>query len=44
MKDPRPPRPSPRRARTLAAARGINRVALDHDALRGMGPNSPSLL
>jgi uncharacterized protein YcbX len=30
-------------ARTLAAARGINCVALDYDALRGMEPNTPTL-
>jgi RecB family endonuclease NucS len=30
-------------ARTLAAARGINCVTLDYDALRGMEPNTPTL-
>src|SRR5918998_728905 len=30
-------------ARTLAAARGINCVPLDYDALRGMEPNTPTL-
>jgi hypothetical protein len=30
-------------ARTLAAARGINCVALDYDALRGMEPNTRTL-
>jgi endonuclease len=30
-------------ARTLAAARGINCVALDYDALRGIEPNTPTL-
>src|SRR5215208_4573565 len=30
-------------ARTLAASRGINCVALDYDALRGMEPNTPTL-
>ena len=30
-------------ARTLAAARGINCVALDYDALRGMEPGTPTL-
>jgi RecB family endonuclease NucS len=30
-------------ARTLAAARGIDCVALDYDALRGMEPNTPTL-
>jgi len=30
-------------ARTLAAARGINCVPLDYDALRGIEPNTPTL-
>jgi RecB family endonuclease NucS len=30
-------------ARTSAAARGVNCVALDYDALRGMEPNTPTL-